>query len=196
MCLCDVLPNFGLRLHSQLILHFSASSVTLVIILLDYLQYDEKLILKADPLFTVIAAIGLSVAALPALFQSVRLLLFEIPKGFQVEEFKKEINSKFAKTTCDHLHIYKKEGDNTFDAFLCVTYRCSMDDPQWRKKAQSDVVRIQSEIRSVLVKAGGKGITVQPFIVDERHPTKWDHCLYDDCRRKSCCQPSSQDVKM
>uniref|UniRef100_A0A0N5AJ26 Cation_ATPase_C domain-containing protein n=1 Tax=Syphacia muris TaxID=451379 RepID=A0A0N5AJ26_9BILA len=194
LLLTSLLPAFGLKLYSQLTLHFSAPiCIVLTVLFNAAVETNGQFITKADPVFTIINSAIIFIVALPALQNSVRIFLYEVPKGFQVDEFKKEINIEFPKATCDHFHVYKKHGSNTFDAFLCITYRCSMDDPQWDRKAQIDITKMQEKIRSLLVKAGGKSITVQPFIVDENNPVAWNHCLNDDCPKKSCCQTLTEN---
>lgn len=187
MCF-GVLPRLYLGILSRLLLHFGATFATLFVTLLGYVKHDEGIILMADPIFTVITSTVLSVIAFPAFCRSTPFLFGDIPTDFKVDEFKTEVNAKFSNASCDHIHVYRRWPGNAFDAFLSIVYRCSMKEPNWEKKAQTDIVQIQKEIRSVLSRAGAKRVTIQPNVIDIESPCCWDACIENNCQRKSCCR--------
>uniref|UniRef100_A0A914ZDW4 Uncharacterized protein n=1 Tax=Parascaris univalens TaxID=6257 RepID=A0A914ZDW4_PARUN len=120
-------------------------------------------------------------------FRTMPPIFGDIPSNFRLEEFKAEINAKFCSAYCQHIHVYRRWPMDSFDAFLSVAYRCSTAEPNWEQKAQANIVRIQNEIRSVLVKAGARRVTVEPLITQETPSTHWQQCINDHCRMKSCC---------
>ncbi|VDM24397.1 unnamed protein product [Toxocara canis] len=186
MC-AQMMPNIYVGHVSNILLHFSSTSATLAVAILDYFGHEDGLILKADPMFTLITSAILAMIALPAFFRSVPLLCGDVPSNFKVDEFKAEINAKFCSTYCQHIHVYRRWPTDSFDAFLSVVHRCSTSEPNWEECAQRNIIKIQNEIRSVLTKAGAREVTVEPLIVEETSSASWYRCVNQSCRNKSCC---------
>uniref|UniRef100_A0A0M3HYQ9 RGS domain-containing protein n=1 Tax=Ascaris lumbricoides TaxID=6252 RepID=A0A0M3HYQ9_ASCLU len=186
MC-ARIMPRIHIGFLSHILLHFSSTVATLLVAVLDYFMHDEGIILKADPAFTLVTSAMLAIIALPAFFRTMPPIFGDIPSNFRLDEFKAEINAKFCSAYCQHIHVYRRWPMDSFDAFLSVVYRCSTAEPNWEQKAQANVVRIQNEIRSVLMKAGARRVTVEPLITQETPSTHWTQCINDRCRMKSCC---------
>lgn len=187
MC-TGVFPRLCLNLFSRVLLHFAGTSATLFVALIVYLKHDEGIILKADPISTVIISIVLSVITFPAFYRSTPFLIGSTPKDFKIDKFKEEITAMFPSVTCDHIHVYRRWPGNAFDAFLSITYRCSMEESSWSDAVETDIIRIQREIRSVLTKAGAKSVTIQPNIVSWGAFFESGNCVQRDCDPKSCCR--------
>uniref|UniRef100_A0A914Z3R2 Uncharacterized protein n=1 Tax=Panagrolaimus superbus TaxID=310955 RepID=A0A914Z3R2_9BILA len=158
-----IFPTLGLNWMRRIILHFLAS----------------------------ICLLMLTIIALPSAFSLLPYLCANIPDSFKVNDFVKEMETKFPNTRCAHIHVFRQWPENNFEVIMHVIIAVDQNSPQWIQEAETTVQQIQREIRSILTRAGAHRVTIQPKIcaITENFGDAWTSCITKVCcdNDKTCC---------
>jgi hypothetical protein len=186
-----IFPTLGLNWMRRIILHFLAS-----ICLLSLAAVDAKMstisnnyLSTLDPYLGIFISLVLTLIALPSAFELLPYLCANIPDSFKVNDFVKEMETKFPNTRCAHIHVFRQWPQNNFEVIMHVKIAVDQNKPQWQQEAETTVQQIQREIRSILTRAGAQRVTIEPKIcaLTENFGQVWTSCLTKNCHDKTCC---------
>uniref|UniRef100_A0AC34F4U5 Uncharacterized protein n=1 Tax=Panagrolaimus sp. ES5 TaxID=591445 RepID=A0AC34F4U5_9BILA len=188
-----IFPTLGLNWMRRIILHFLAS-----ICLLSLAAVDAKMskmpndyLSTLDPYLGIFLSIVLTIIALPSALSLLPYLCANIPDSFKVNDFVKEMETKFPNTRCAHIHVFRQWPENNFEVIMHVLIAVDQNSPEWIQEAETTVQQIQREIRSILTRAGAQRVTIQPKIcaITENFGDTWTSCTTKVCHDndKTCC---------
>ncbi|VDN03633.1 unnamed protein product [Thelazia callipaeda] len=115
------------------------------------------------------------------------ILFADIPKGLNIEEFKKNLAALFSLISCSHMHAYQVWPGNSFDVFLNLSYRRMLNSDEALQQAQGDFAHIQKQTCQLLKAIGANNVTVQVDIVRGDGQNIKNRCVGRNCLKKSCC---------
>jgi hypothetical protein len=186
-----IFPTLGLNWMRRIMLHFLASICLLSLAAVDAKMSNDDYLSTLDPYLGIFLSIVLTLITLPSAFSLLPYLCANIPNSFKVNDFVKEMETKFPNTRCAHIHVFQQWPENSFEVIMHVIIAVDQNSPQWIQEAEITVHQIQREIRSILTRAGAQRVTIQPKIcaITENFGNALSSCLTKACHdnEKTCC---------